>query len=272
MSERMSHAEYVAGVRTRILECAKRMLRGQVSYCEGSVEISTLHLEAELPAEDDDIAPFLLIASETDDIPVGPVREWWTEEAIAKLGPRMASAERWAREVGGPACASLVRRSMPNLAVNRRRPASISLPTVRRRRLPYLLGALDPSTGSVMPSRRRSRRPPRIAKQAVELSLAAPQVMAHRLARLAFAGSAPSLRDRREFYRMGAEKVAALHESWAAMWLALFRAHLNLALSPFWQWSGHGRRAGLTILGAGLGPFHRRVTANARRLSRTRIT
>ena len=124
-----------------------------------------------------------------------------------------------------------------------------------------------------MPSRRRRRRPIPVATQAVELALAAPQVMAHRLVRLALAGTSPSARDRREFHRMGAEKLAAFYESWNAMFLALLRAQLTLTLAPyqFWWSAGRGRRAGLAILGAGLAPIHRRATANARRLRRQRI-
>ena len=123
-----------------------------------------------------------------------------------------------------------------------------------------------------MPYRRRSRRSPRIATQAVELAFVTPQVMVHRLGRLALAGANPSSRDRREFQRMGAEKAAAMYESWNAMSLALLRANLSLALSPYaWWFSDRGRRTGLGILGAGVAPFHRRATANARRLRRTRL-
>jgi hypothetical protein len=72
---------------------------------------------------------------------------------------------------------------------------------------------------------------------------------------------------------MGAEKVAAFYESWNAMFLALFRANLSLAIWPmqFWWSSDRGQRASLGILGAGLAPIHRRVTANARRLRRRRV-
>src|SRR5215470_16583435 len=121
-----------------------------------------------------------------------------------------------------------------------------------------------------MPSRRRRR--PRVATQAVELALAVPQVMSHRLARLARAGASPTARDRREFERMGVEKLFAFYESWNAMLLELFRVNLDLALSPFRIWSfGRGRQRGLRILGAGLAPIHRRATANARRLRRRHV-
>lgn len=125
-----------------------------------------------------------------------------------------------------------------------------------------------------MPSRHRRRASARIARQAAELALATPQVMAHRLARLALAGTSPSARDRREFDRMVAEKLAAFYESWHAMSWALLRANLTWALAPlrFLGASRRGWRTGSTILGAGLAPVHRRATANARRLNRTRLS
>ena len=62
----------------------------------------------------------------------------------------------------------------------------------------------------------KHRRNPshRLAAQAVELSLAAPQVVAQRVARISRAGATPSAADRREFTRMGAEKVAAFWQSY----------------------------------------------------------
>jgi hypothetical protein len=126
-----------------------------------------------------------------------------------------------------------------------------------------------------LPSYFRRRRSSRIATQMADLALAAPLVMGHRLTRLVLSASSPSTRDRTEFHRMGAEKIAAYYESWNAMLLALFRANLSLALSPlaffqFWSSSSRRRRAGLSIFGAGLAPIHRRATANARRLRRRR--
>lgn len=134
-----------------------------------------------------------------------------------------------------------------------------------------------------MPSRRRSRKL-RIATQAADLAWSVPQVMAHRLARVALAGSSPSARDRRELHRMGAEKIAAFYESWNAMFVVAFRAYLSFARSPFpfgwfpWtavaaprRWSARSQRTALDIVGSGLAPIQRRASANARRLRRTRI-
>jgi hypothetical protein len=122
------------------------------------------------------------------------------------------------------------------------------------------------------PMTSRSQR--KIARQALGLSLAVPQVVAHRVGRMAAAGSRPSARDRREFTLMGAEKVAAFYESWAAMGAAMCRAQWSMWpsmwLAPWGK--GPSQRAlaeqALRVLGQGLAPVHRRAVGNAKRLGR----
>jgi hypothetical protein len=117
-----------------------------------------------------------------------------------------------------------------------------------------------------MPTRRTSHR---LARQATELAIAVPQVVAHRLTRLAFAGPVPSARDRREFYAMGQEKVHAFWQSWFAMGWAMVEA-----MQQGWLAVLQGARVPMLdtdrILSQGLRPVHRRATANARRLARLR--
>jgi hypothetical protein len=92
----------------------------------------------------------------------------------------------------------------------------------------------------------------RLATQAMELSLATPQVMAHRLTRMAMAGPVPSARDQREFSLMGQEKVQAFQQSWVAMWMQALITPLQPA----------------KVLAAGMAPVHTKALANARRLSK----
>lgn len=128
-----------------------------------------------------------------------------------------------------------------------------------------------------MPTRHRP-----LPTQLAELALAAPQVVAHRLARLAAAGHAPTKRDRLEFQRMGSEKLAAFGESWFAMGAEVLRVQQLWAAqawrSCWFPWAGafpwppSGRaldRAWHGVLGRGLAPVHRRAVANAKRLGRT---
>lgn len=108
-----------------------------------------------------------------------------------------------------------------------------------------------------------------LAVQSVELGIAAPQVIAHRLARM----------DNAEFQRMGFEKFAAAGEAWTAMATQALLENQKLAMSlmqSFWfPWtrptkslSSQLNQAGTAILGKGMAPIRRRAVANAKRLNR----
>jgi len=135
-----------------------------------------------------------------------------------------------------------------------------------------------------MPARRRPSAS--LSAKTTELALAVPQVVAHRLLRMAHAGPHLSARDRKEFARMVAEKHTAFGESWNAMALQAlqsqrtFAAALALAAtttrstraSPAAQTlAAHLQQAALAVIGKGLAPVHRRAVANAKRLARTRL-
>jgi hypothetical protein len=117
----------------------------------------------------------------------------------------------------------------------------------------------------------------------VELGIAAPQVIAHRVSRMASAGNSPSARDREEFRRMGIEKIAAANEAWIAMATQAYLENQKLALnfmqSVWFPWirraptaksaSRQLNKAAASILGKGMMPVRRRAVANAKRLNRT---
>jgi hypothetical protein len=120
-----------------------------------------------------------------------------------------------------------------------------------------------------MPSRAQRK----LAQQTLGLSMAAPLVVAHRVGRMAMAGTNPSARDRKEFHLMGAEKMAAFYESWAAMGWAAMRAQQSLAASMLRSWSPLPSTAALTtqalrVMSQGMAPVHRRAVGNAKRLGR----
>lgn len=84
--------------------------------------------------------------------------------------------------------------------------------------------------------------------QVGQIAWAAPQVVVHRAVRMVRGGWPPSARDRREYVRMGREKVEGLVE-----------VVTILATSS---------RTGSALARQALGPVHRRVLANRRRLAR----
>lgn len=131
------------------------------------------------------------------------------------------------------------------------------------------------------------RKSLRIGRQATELMFAVPQVVAHRVGRMKAAEM--SARDRREFQLMSSEKVAAFGESWNHMALQMLKANQQMAQAWALAWSfpfrvpsrAAARRsflstaaqmqgATLQVLASGLGPVHRRATANAKRLGRVK--
>jgi hypothetical protein len=129
-------------------------------------------------------------------------------------------------------------------------------------------------------STRSTRSQRKLAEQALGLSLAVPQVVAHRVSRMAAASTPLSARDRREFTLMGAEKMAAFYESWAAMGQATLRAQQAM-LQSMWRSAalmpiGLARPGSLlptpaaltahamAVAAKGLAPVHRRQAVSSR--------
>lgn len=135
-----------------------------------------------------------------------------------------------------------------------------------------------------MPARNR-RTSASLAVKAAQLSAAVPQVVAHRVTRMALAGTTLSARDRKEFTQMVAEKQSAFTEAFTAMAAEGMRA--NHAIATSWLRSvgagaGRGRQAPAAlgfqiheamvgVLDRGMAPIHRKAVANAKRLAKTRL-
>jgi hypothetical protein len=128
----------------------------------------------------------------------------------------------------------------------------------------------------------------RLTRSAVQMADAVPQVVLHRVARMMAAGVNPNRRDQDEFYRMGAEKVAAFGESWAAMSMQAVAAQQQFAafwLQTWWKMALGGwlnppslqqlsssaqhqwMNSVLDMAARGMAPVHRRAVANAKRLN-----
>ncbi len=125
----------------------------------------------------------------------------------------------------------------------------------------------------------KSKRKPRDTRTAVKLSelgLAAPQVIAHRLTRMALASPVLSARDSKEFTGMVLEKQAAVAQSWMGMYAEGVRFQQQFALSLMTGatprlHAGRAKTATSRIVSAGLAPIHRKAVANAKRLARTKL-
>ena len=144
-----------------------------------------------------------------------------------------------------------------------------------------------------MTTRRTHASVQNLATKSLELSLAAPQVVAQRVTRMMTAGPNPSARDQQEFMRMGNEKVVAFYESWMGMWGQAYQSYWQAAASmmaapqlltpstsnPFAAF-GVGSttkrivkqqvNAVTDVLNAGISPVHAKAVSNAKRLSRSK--
>ena len=144
-----------------------------------------------------------------------------------------------------------------------------------------------------MTTRRTHASVQNLATKSLELSLAAPQVVAQRVTRMMTAGPNPSARDQQEFMRMGNEKVVAFYESWMGMWGQAYQSYWQAAASmmaapqlltpstnnpfaPFGVGKATKRivkqqvNAVTDVLNAGISPVHAKAVSNAKRLSRSK--
>src|ERR1700678_2954504 len=117
---------------------------------------------------------------------------------------------------------------------------------------------------------RRMRKSKSLAVKSVELAVAVPQVVAHRVTRAALAGPTLSDRDRREFQTMINEKQSAFAQAWLDMTMQEFRANKALAIlmlrSLFVPFSSKFssaastaiqlQKAAVEVLDKGLAPIH----------------
>ena len=84
----------------------ERLLCDEISYLESSRIVSRLRFELDAE-EDPDFTVFLVIDSETDHLPVGMQRRYWSADALAQKDAEMQSAEQWARSIGETAAHNL---------------------------------------------------------------------------------------------------------------------------------------------------------------------
>jgi len=110
MNENMSREQYLQSVRSQVVQIAQAMLAGETSYILGARKLDSLRHEISGMEGDADFMVFVAIASETDGLPVGAVREHWDPLALDELQPEIEAAEAWAKNHAELICVTLVTR------------------------------------------------------------------------------------------------------------------------------------------------------------------
>ena len=116
--------------------------------------------------------------------------------------------------------------------------------------------------------------PSRTVTTLLDISKAAPQVINHRLTRMALSGPVLSHRDQQEFTRMVVEKQVAFSQAWLNMGSEMFKLQQQLCLAWVrnpWTWSAKLPAATDRAAAKSLAPIRKKAVANARRLSHTSL-
>jgi hypothetical protein len=93
------------------VETAKKVLSGEIGIVEGSIRLSQLaHAVVPSWAEDADFVVFGALSSETDHLPTGSARQYWSAAALAEADAQIARIENDAREDVLRACSNVVER------------------------------------------------------------------------------------------------------------------------------------------------------------------
>lgn len=111
MNDRPARNEYERNARRELFDLVSKLLRSELSFLEGAVEVVSLRDKiGGIRDRDPDFEMFTAITSETDHLPLKKFQHLWADKALERLAPEFRSAEKWASEVGQEACRNLLSR------------------------------------------------------------------------------------------------------------------------------------------------------------------
>jgi hypothetical protein len=105
MTEKIMRSEKAKAIKT-----AEEMIVGKTGIIAGSRILSGLRFELEVPEEYEEFLTFVAIDSETDDLPVGREREFWSPEALKEKDVEIQRCEVLYRKYAIEACESIIKR------------------------------------------------------------------------------------------------------------------------------------------------------------------
>ncbi len=108
-----SHHDYVQACRKQAVDLAAGIVAGSIPLLDGCHRLAALGHRVGVPYDDPNFRMFSVIESETDALPIGPIRKEWAPDALAELAPELLHAEAWARPMAMRACHSVIARFGP---------------------------------------------------------------------------------------------------------------------------------------------------------------
>ncbi len=102
--------EYMKAKRAEVVRVARALLNRQIGIIEGSRRLCSLRSQVSDDDFDADFMGFVAIESETDHLPVGPVRANWSSEALKEKDIEIKEAEDFYRNQIVEDCKRLIER------------------------------------------------------------------------------------------------------------------------------------------------------------------
>ena len=93
-----------------VVRTARQMLSGELGIIEGSRLLRPLAVDLGLDDGDPDFNEFVVVDSDTDHLPIGPVRRYWAKEALEEKDRERERYEEQVRSAVMAACDVLVAR------------------------------------------------------------------------------------------------------------------------------------------------------------------
>ena len=100
----------LAFARARIVEIASAILDGRLGVVEGARRLMAFRFDADPGQEDKDLLGMCGIESQTDHLPLGPVRQDWDPSELRRMDAEIADHEAFFRESALRRCRALVQR------------------------------------------------------------------------------------------------------------------------------------------------------------------
>ncbi|MEJ2613180.1 MAG: DUF2489 domain-containing protein [Candidatus Thiodiazotropha sp.] len=106
----ISHEEYIKKQRQKVVDLLRDVIDGKTSILVASRQIVQLRFEIDFDENDKDILAFVGIDSESDSLPIGLERAYWSEEALKNKENEIMEIEKWALDFGIEACKNLMEK------------------------------------------------------------------------------------------------------------------------------------------------------------------
>lgn len=95
---------------SEVANTARLIRDGKMNIVEGALRLSALRHDVSRKDFDDDFMLFVVIASETDHLPVGEVRKQYSPDALRKADREIEEVEKFYRVEVQAACEKLIAR------------------------------------------------------------------------------------------------------------------------------------------------------------------